>query len=127
MLLIYGSLLLAKRHWELHWLLEGYVTDVLCLPIMLTLSLFLIRKWKGIQFSLSPLMIVVAVVYVSLIFEVLLPRLATQYYQDWWDVLAYGIGGLAFFFLQRMTEARALVVVHLENLDQSFRRDHSRF
>lgn len=102
---IYLILLVAKRIWELPFVLEAYVTDFLCLPIVLTFALAVLRRVKrDLSIVLSPMMIAAAVAYISVVFELILPRWSSTYVADGWDVLAYSSGGVLFYALQQKLE-----------------------
>ena len=50
---------------------------------------------------LSRAMILVATLYVSLVFECVLPLFFQRYTADLWDVVMYGVGGGLFYFFQK--------------------------
>lgn len=81
---------------------DAYLTDVLCLPLILSLSLILLRWiFQRAEMLLTVPMIVFAWVVTSVLFEVVLPLKSDVYVADTMDVVAYGIGALIFFFLQK--------------------------
>lgn len=81
---------------------KNYLADFLCLPIVLTFTLFLIRKLKKQEtIQLSILKIGVAFAYVSIFFEGFLPFISSNYTADYWDVLAYFLGATYFYIIQK--------------------------
>lgn len=95
---------LANR-FLLNWLDLGhyqvaYLNDVLCLPVALTLALFLQQRFfpATARQRLHPGQVVFAFLYFSLCFEGLLPALSGQYTRDPWDLVAYATGGLIYYF-----------------------------
>jgi hypothetical protein len=77
-----------------------YLNDVLCLPVTLTLALFIQQQlFPGTaRARLNRVQVVFAFLYFSVFFEGLLPALASRYTRDWWDLLAYGAGGCLFYW-----------------------------
>jgi len=78
-------------------LLHGWFSDVLCMPIVLGAVQFTIKLFRP-TFALSGVMVAVAVIYFTLVFEWWLPQSSSIYTSDWLDVLCYALGGLAFYF-----------------------------
>jgi hypothetical protein len=77
-----------------------YLNDLLCLPVTLTLALFLQQQFfpATARRRLNPAQVVFTVLYFSVFFEGILPALAARYTRDWLDVVAYAAGGLLFYF-----------------------------
>ncbi len=100
--ILYSVQLLFKlNQLYLPYLINGYLADVLCLPLLLTTVVWTIRKVKSLPFFiLNWKMILFAWLYISLVFEYLLPMNSTRYTADIFDVAAYFAGGLLFFILQ---------------------------
>jgi len=80
--------------------LNGYITDFFAVPVITNIGLWLQRVLiiKTNYYVLSPLQVTFMVVYISVLFEGLLPHISKIYTADWVDVLLYGIGGLFFYF-----------------------------
>jgi hypothetical protein len=96
--LLYGCYQLNTRwlHWPLpHWF-TSYLSDVLCLPLILCLALAAHQLVYGRRATLPGTWVLAAWGIVSLWFEVLLPRWSAQAVADSWDVLAYAVGALVF-------------------------------
>lgn len=79
--------------------LNGYLTDIFAIPIIATLALCFQRVivFKNNFYTLSKWHVVFITVYVSLVFELLLPRLSKTYTGDWVDVGLYIVGGIFFY------------------------------
>ncbi|WP_295674783.1 hypothetical protein [uncultured Mucilaginibacter sp.] len=79
--------------------LNGYITDFFAVPVITNIGLWLQRVFiiKSNYYVLSPLQVTFMVVYISLLFEGLLPLLSRTYTADWIDVLLYCMGGLFFY------------------------------
>jgi hypothetical protein len=97
---LYGLYLAGTRVWG--WVppfwVSGWLADVLCMPVVLTLALAVqraVRRRPGLV--LPKCWLLGAWVYVSAWFEGLAPLWwPGRYTADWRDVLAYALGTLAF-------------------------------
>jgi hypothetical protein len=96
--LAYGSGQLARRwlHWPLPPLLAAYLSDLLCLPLMLSVALAMHRLLICRTGTLPRSWVVAAWLAVSVWFEGLLPLWSVQATADPLDVVAYALGGLIF-------------------------------
>ena len=80
-----------------------YLNDFLVIPIVgfICLRLFwFFKKDKTIRidvFSILTLVVIYAVY-----FEVYLPQNSARYTADFWDVICYILGGIVFYFLQKL-------------------------
>ncbi len=82
-------------------LANNYLTDILCMPILLSLTLMILRLVKkNNQLWFDAYKISFALLYVSFVFEWWLPKSSTQYTSDFIDVLCYAVGSLVFYFYQ---------------------------
>src|SRR5688572_12226839 len=89
----------------LHWglaktgftipLLQHYLNDLLCMPLVLTVTVFLQRSffYRTSGYVLTSYQVGLAMAYFSLAFEVILPLFMPRYTADIFDVLAYSLGG----------------------------------
>ena len=101
--LLYAALQLNRRwlHYPLPAALNAYLSDVLCLPLILSATRWLLRRLRLVppRFVLPDAWIASAWLLTSVVFELVLPRLrpatATA---DWLDVVAYAAGALAYRF-----------------------------
>jgi hypothetical protein len=77
--------------------LYQYLDDLLCMPLVLTISLATERLYFGnYNFTLPPKYSLVAVLVFSVYFEVVLPLLSPVYTADVLDVLCYTFGVMVF-------------------------------
>lgn len=69
------------------------------MPILLTLLLAERRHFfgKGNDYKLSGMEVTLAVLILSIIFEIIFPALTSKFTSDWGDVIAYMAGGLFFY------------------------------
>ncbi len=84
-------------------LLNNYVNDFLCMPIVLKICQYTVQRLKsdgnlqlpiGLAFTLS--------LFYALYFELVLPKFNTRYTTDWMDVALYGFGFLFFITIERV-------------------------
>ncbi|MFB9841358.1 hypothetical protein [Mucilaginibacter ginsenosidivorans] len=81
--------------------INGYVDDFFAVPVIANLSLWFMRGAviRSNYYVLSAWKVTFIVIYVSLVFEVLLPAFSKTYTGDWVDALLYAIGGVFFYFV----------------------------
>ena len=78
-----------------------YLNDILCLPIVLTLALWLQQKLfpHSARPRLNIAQVVFTVSYFAIFFEGILPAFSDRYTRDYWDIAAYAAGGVLYYFL----------------------------
>ena len=88
---------------------HAYLDDVLCFPVVLTLALTFLRRFVTPRdYTLSAFQVVMAVIYFSIVFEWMLPRVSENYTCDPADIIAYSIGALLFgVFINRSGKSAA--------------------
>ncbi len=77
---------------------DGYLDPLLCLPVLLGLWLAE-RRMIFRQHRLSGLEVVVAGLALAVLFEEGFPRWQPAFVRDWWDYLAYAVGGIWFWWM----------------------------
>jgi hypothetical protein len=88
---------------ELSLFFKNHFTDLLCMPIVLTICLAFVRLIKKLPtYLLTPLMIISMTVFYAVLFEYLAPLNNPNQTGDWLDVLMYGLGGIEFWLIQRL-------------------------
>jgi len=86
---------------ELPVFFKNYFTDLLLMPIILTLCLVGVRLIKRLpHFKLNLVMIFGMTTFYALFFEVYAPTISLNQTGDWLDVVMYFIGGVVFWFWQ---------------------------
>lgn len=87
---------------ELPKTIRHYLNDLLCMPLVLSLSLAVIRILKKNNQLYVPFITVALVtLYYSLHFEWLLPKFNPRYTADAMDVVLYGFGAMLFYKFQK--------------------------
>ena len=88
----------AAPSWVFH-----HLNDFLLIPMVATWGLhvaWLLKKDRTLR--LDVFTIFSLVVLFSLVFEYFLPQQSHRYTADVWDVVCYALGGLVFYFLQKI-------------------------
>jgi hypothetical protein len=83
--------------------LSDYLADLLCLPIVLSSIHFLMSGMRAVPkgFELSLAMIIAAIIAFSVVFEFVLPKINEKYTADPFDILAYFLGGINYYYYRR--------------------------
>lgn len=92
---------------------SSYLADLLCIIIVNTFALWLIRKIKNLphyEFSIGTVSL--SVLLFSVYFEVVLPQVNNYHVADVWDVLCYLISGFVYLFWRK--------TISLSNMAQVF-------
>ncbi len=78
---------------------HSYLDDLLVMPIILPLILVERRRFYGWgeDFVFSAPVTAALVLAFSLIFELVFPYFSEKFTFDWWDFVAYGMGGILFY------------------------------
>lgn len=81
------------------WVHE-YLDDLLAIPVILGITLQIYRWIHPLRdsFRFKKEHVIVAFLYVSLVFEGVLPWYSDQYVRDFWDILSYALGAFVFYF-----------------------------
>ncbi|GGG02950.1 hypothetical protein [Pontibacter amylolyticus] len=79
------------------WWVQHYLDDLLCLPLVLTVTLFILRFFYGPQLRISWYHVAFTAIYFSLAFEVFFPKFMPRYTSDWVDAALYAVGGVVFY------------------------------
>lgn len=97
-----GIFCLQKLQIALPEVINNYVNDLFCLPIVLGIISFVIKRWKNDQNFKFPLVFVlILALYYSIFFEYYLPKSNQRYTSDWIDVGLYFSGALLFYWFER--------------------------
>ena len=90
--------------------INSYLTDFLCMPIILTICLVSVRILKRIpHFCLTVSMISGMTLFYTVIFEYLLPKLNANYTADWLDVVMYFAGASLYMFIWKREEKDLMI------------------
>jgi hypothetical protein len=82
--------------------LSSYLDDLVVMPIILSLALVGMRfATQRPDFELDPVMVIMAFVLISILFEFILPTYSNAYTKDYYDIGCYAIGTGVFWFYRR--------------------------
>lgn len=88
---------------ELPRIIRFYVNDFLITPIVLSISLLVIRKIRNDQnYTLSFFVVIYLCSFYAIIFEYFLPQYMSRYTADIVDVFLYFLGGIVFYCTQKL-------------------------
>jgi len=79
--------------------INGYIDDLIAIPVISNLGLWFQRQSviRNNYYVLAPWQVAFIVLYVTIVFEALLPALSKTYTADWVDIILYIFGGLFFY------------------------------
>jgi len=93
---------MQRLNYPLPTLINNYVNDLLCLPLLLATMEFIIKRLKKDKYFKFPIGFVIFLAsYYSIYFEYYLPTVNARYTADWIDVILYFVGGLTFYFSEK--------------------------
>ena len=72
---------------------DGHFSDLFFIPLLMT-SVKIYRWLFNLSFRMGKKEVLIAVVYSVIVFELLLPTISESYVRDFFDVLAYFLGGV---------------------------------
>lgn len=82
-------------------LINSYASDLLCIPIILSVARWVIVYLKNdVRIRISPFKIIATVVVTGFLFEYYLPTQSEIYTSDIVDLFMYGVGGFFYYFFQ---------------------------
>lgn len=98
-LLSYFLLFWCKKAGHYLPFFSDYAADFLTMPVVLSITLFVIRRSQADRrtYTLTARQVITAVVMYALLFEVLFPQIDASATSDPWDVVAYAAGGWVFW------------------------------
>lgn len=107
-----GGLVYGLQHsgFSLPWYLNYYLNDFLCMPIVLFLCQYGVRKIKGDSHIKLPFsLLVIVTVGFAVYFEYWLPNQNPRYTADAVDVLLYFMGLLFFYSLENKVSKKPIM------------------
>ena len=99
----FGIFSIQKSGIYLPEILNNYLNDLLCLPLVLGVISFMIRRFKKDKsFRLPMFFVLLMALYYSIYFEYYLPKVNERYTSDWIDVMLYFVGAVGFYRYERI-------------------------
>lgn len=92
---------LRKTDYPLPDWINSYITDLICLPVVLMICLAVVRTIKkNAEVEINKWLILLICLEYSILFEWILPKKSSIYTGDWKDALMYFSGGFIFYLIQ---------------------------
>lgn len=83
-------------------MINNYLNDLLCMPLILGAVTFITRYLKKDKtYQLSLFFVLFMAGYYSFYFEYYLPTVNLRYTADWIDVVLYFMGSIGFYYFQK--------------------------
>ena len=107
----YLLLFILKKAGIYLYFISDYVADFLTLPVVLAITLIIIRKVLPNQkiYSFKVWHVLYTVVLYGFLFEWVFPKLDKSATADPWDLLAYALGGVVFWFWMNNNEKQGRI------------------
>lgn len=93
--------LCQQLNFKLPYLINNYLNDLLCLPIILSITKFVLKIITKKNFNISLLCILAIATFYSIYFEWYLPKHNERYTSDLIDIILYFIGGLVYYINEK--------------------------
>lgn len=83
--------------------LNGHLTDLIVVPLIAQVCLVVVQRWivRCDDYRLPLGYVLFIAMYVSVVFEGVMPRFSPRYTGDWLDVAAYFAGAACYYGWQR--------------------------
>lgn len=94
--------ILQQFQFTLPPLINNYLNNLLCMPVVLTLCLIVLQFIKKNYRLTIPIFVIVSItVYYIVYFEWFLPKINSRYTADPLDAVLYITGAIAFYIMQK--------------------------
>jgi hypothetical protein len=97
-LLVWIVIIIMRKNGIVIPFVNNHLTDLYTIPMYCYLIQFIMNNILGFKWKPDLKFILISVLNLSLLFEVVLPFLSHQFTGDILDVLAYGTGGMIYYF-----------------------------
>lgn len=92
------SIILLRRNGIYIPIINDHFTDLITVPMYCYLIEYTMNTILGYHWKPDLKFVLTSILYLAFLFEVLCPKLSGIFTGDFLDVLAYGIGGLIYYF-----------------------------
>ncbi|MCS3531448.1 hypothetical protein [Chryseobacterium sp. JUb7] len=83
--------------------INNYLTDLITIPMYAYLIEYIVNKIPGFRWKPDLKFILTSILYISFLFEVFCPMISDRFTGDVFDIVAYSIGGLGYYFFRKKT------------------------
>ncbi|RQO38258.1 hypothetical protein DBR39_15440 [Chryseobacterium sp. KBW03] len=94
----WGAVLVLRQNGIYIPFLNDYFTDCITVPMYCYLIEYIMNVVLGYHWTPDLKFVLTSVLYLSFLFEVLCPKLSSHFTGDFYDVLAYSVGGVLYYF-----------------------------
>ncbi|UTX50705.1 hypothetical protein [Chryseobacterium sp. MA9] len=95
----WGVIVLLRQHGIYIPVINDYFADSITVPMYCYLIEFTMNAILGYQWKPDLKFVLTSVLYLCFLFEVLCPKLSVYFTGDFFDVLAYFVGGMIYYFV----------------------------
>lgn len=99
-MVIYLAVRFIFRPSGVEWI-DSYLSDILSVPVIAGMTTSIMQVWKGREFRINFGQIIFIALYISVVFEFILPKTNVRYTQDFSDVICYFSGGIIWICLTK--------------------------
>lgn len=105
---IYALLFILKKSEIYFPFISDYLAELICIPIVLGWTKILMDKMNVQNFHWGIWPIIIAIIYFSIVFELIMPNYSSNYTQDFLDIIFYSIGGIIFYYALKNSSTTSL-------------------
>lgn len=88
------------------WIISSYLDDFLFLPLALWFTKVIIKIFKDENFNFKPGHYIFIWLYISVMFEFIIPKWKPYFVSDFYDIFAYGLGILLYIVIEKFRLSR---------------------
>ncbi|WP_345992214.1 hypothetical protein AAEU33_09235 [Chryseobacterium sp. Chry.R1] len=99
-LFIWSAIIIFRKNGIIIPWFNDYFTDLITVPMYGYLIQYGMNKILGFRWQPDLKFIISSVIYLSLLFEWFCPLVSDHFVGDFFDVLAYSIGGIGYYLFQ---------------------------
>ena len=99
-LLVWVVIVLLRKNDIYIPVINDHFTDFITVPMYCYLIEYIMNSWLGYDWKPDFKFVLTSVLYLSLLFEVLCPKLSHLFTGDIYDVLAYTVGGVVYYIFK---------------------------
>ncbi|WP_347219590.1 hypothetical protein [Chryseobacterium sp.] len=96
----WAVIILLRKNGILIPVINNYFTDLITVPMYCYLIEYIMNSLLGFRWKPDFKFILTSILYLSFLFEVLCPKLSSLFTADIFDVLAYFLGGMLYYFFK---------------------------
>jgi hypothetical protein len=103
-LLSWITIIILRRNGIIIPWVNAYFTDLITIPMYCYLIQYTMNKIMGFQWKPNFKFIITSILYLSILFEVICPLISNRFTGDIFDVFAYFVGGMGYYFFKNSSK-----------------------